>query len=334
MKKYFMMVAAMTALVFSSCSNTEYDLENSSEMEEVTLKIKTDKKAGTRADAEVVPDCNLRYLLALYTNDTKTLIGDVQEIIVGNSSGYADAEFDFSIPKGADPLVVVWIDYVNSTANPAATQRTKSATDLYYKTNNTGGLKEITMIGTSTTEGSPMASTEMEDAFTASQLWSVAKAAGSIIGKRPLAQLNVYSSDKGNWGNFFTYETTDDLKINITLADLPTTFNAVDGDVTAATSTTYQNQVTVNGNFASSNLFFSGLVFAPADNTTYNGLKIKAALATKNVAGITETYTINNVPFQRNYKTNITGSLVLESVEDFTITTAEGYETPDKTATF
>lgn len=141
---------------------------------------------------------------------------------------------------------------------------------------------------------------------------------------RPFAQINVGTEDFSAAAE--SGLQTASLATKMTITNVPTTLNLADGttsgqtDVTFASNTIPTESLVVSGktyNYLAMNYLLIG-----ADKTTANFEFEFTDGAT------TSTRTFSNVPIQRNYRTNIIGSILTQNL-DFDIEVDPGFNEPD-----
>ena len=148
----------------------------------------------------------------------------------------------------------------------------------------------------------------------------------NITLKRPFAQLNIGTNDIAEAQNAGL--KTDALQSSVTVSGIFSSMNLMTGIPDPSTST----KVIFGLNDIPDESF-------TADGRTFEYLALNYLLVsdqkglvncefTYTDGATTETRTIDNVPVQRNYRTNIFGSLLTGSV-DFDITIEPDFETPD-----
>ena len=148
----------------------------------------------------------------------------------------------------------------------------------------------------------------------------------NIILKRPFAQLNIGTNDMEEAKT--SGINTEDLQSSVKVSGIFSGMNLMTGIPDPSTST----EVTFGLNAIPKETF-------TADGRTFDYLALNYLLVSdqkglvncefKYSDGVTtDTRTIDNVPVQRNYRTNIFGSLLTGSV-DFDITIVPDFDTPD-----
>lgn len=141
---------------------------------------------------------------------------------------------------------------------------------------------------------------------------------------RPFAQINVGTEDFSAAAE--SGLQTASLATKMTITNVPTTLNLADGTTSGQTDVT----------FASNTIPTESLVVS---GKTYNYLAMNYLLVgtdktTTNISfeftdgATTSTRTFSNVPIQRNYRTNIIGSILTQNL-DFDIEVDPGFNEPD-----
>lgn len=292
MKKRFLLMAGIILLVFAACQSDE--LANGGRNGEVAASFSVQllgngnnavTRAATAGDGTSVNRC----IMEIYLNDElySRQIGAIQPD--GLTAG-----FDVRLVTSQTYKFVFWADHVESVEDEAI------KTDLHY---NTADLRNISMQGDYNGSGKD----DTRDAFFASLEKLVTNAfSESVELTRPFGQLNIKTEDLAsipdNQKDAFVPVTA-----GLSFKNLYTGFNAATGDLLGEpTAVAYKAASAVadaNGNLTVDYLF--------APNTVGGQHLANMTLAVYNAAGgqIT-TKALNNIPVQRNYKTNVTGNLL------------------------
>ena len=292
MKKCFLLMAGIILLVFAACQSDE--LANGGRNGEVAASFSVQlpgngnnavTRAATAGDGTSVNRC----IMEIYLNDElySRQIGAIQPD--GLTAG-----FDIRLVTSQTYKFVFWADHVESVEGDAI------KTDLHY---NTADLRNISMQGDYNGSGKD----DTRDAFFASLEKLVTNAfSESVELTRPFGQLNIKTEDLAsipdNQKDAFVPVTA-----GLSFKNLYTGFNAATGDLLGeSTAVAYKAASAVadaNGNLTVDYLF--------APNTAGGQHLVNMTLAVYNAAGgqIT-TKALNNIPVQRNYKTNVTGNLL------------------------
>ena len=292
MKKCFLLMAGIILLAFTACQSDE--LANGGRNGEVAASFSVQlpgngndavTRAATAGDGTSVNRC----IMEIYLNDElySRQIGTIQ------SDGLT-AGFDVRLVTSQTYKFVFWADHVESVEDEAI------KTDLHY---NTADLRNISMKG----DYNGSSKDDTRDAFFASLEKLVTNAfSGSVELTRPFGQLNIKTEDLASIPDN-QKEAFVPVTAGLSFKNLYTGFNAATGDLLGEpTSVAYKaasDVVDANGNLTVDYLF--------APNTAGGQHLVNMTLAVYNAAGgqIT-TKALNNIPVQRNYKTNVTGNLL------------------------
>ena len=292
MKKCFLLMAGIILLVFAACQSDE--LANGGRNGEVAASFSVQlpgngnnavTRAATAGDGTSVNRC----IMEIYLNDElySRQIGAIQPD--GLTAG-----FDVRLVTSQTYKFVFWADHVESVEGDAI------KTDLHY---NTADLRNISMQGDYNGSGKD----NTRDAFFASLEKLVTNAfSESVELTRPFGQLNIKTEDLASIPDN-QKEAFVPVTAGLSFKNLYTGFNAATGDLLGEpTAVAYKAASAVadaNGNLTVDYLF--------APNTAGGQHLVNMTLAVYNAAGgqIT-TKALNNIPVQRNYKTNVTGNLL------------------------
>lgn len=292
MKKCFLLMAGIILLVFAACQSDE--LANGGRNGEVAASFSVQlpgngnnavTRAATAGDGTSVNRC----IMEIYLNDElySRQIGAIQPD--GLTAG-----FDIRLVTSQTYKFVFWADHVESVEGDAI------KTDLHY---NTADLRNISMQGDYNGSGKD----DTRDAFFASLEKLVTNAfSESVELTRPFGQLNIKTEDLASIPDNQKEEFVP-VTAGLLFKNLYTGFNAATGNLlgepTAVAYKAASDVVDANGNLTVDYLF--------APNTAGGQHLVNMTLAVYNAAGgqIT-TKALNNIPVQRNYKTNVTGNLL------------------------
>ena len=292
MKKCFLLMAGIILLAFTACQSDE--LANGGRNGEVAVSFSVQlpgngndavTRAATAGDGTSVNRC----IMEIYLNDElySRQIGTIQPD--GLTAG-----FDVRLVTSQTYKFVFWADHVESVEGEAI------KTDLHY---NTADLRNISMQG----DYNGSSKDDTRDAFFASLEKLVTNAfSESVELTRPFGQLNIKTEDLASIPNN-QKDAFVPVTAGLSFKNLYTGFNAATGDLlgepTAVAYKAASDVVDANGNLTVDYLF--------APNTAGGQHLVNMTLAVYNAAGeqIT-TKDLNNIPVQRNYKTNVTGNLL------------------------
>ncbi len=309
MKKCFLLMAGIILLVFAACQSDE--LANGGRNGEVAASFSVQlpgngndavTRAATAGDGTSVNRC----IMEIYLNDElySRQIGAIQPD--GLTAG-----FDVRLVTSQTYKFVFWADHVESVEGEAI------KTDLHY---NTADLRNISMKG----DYNGSSKDDTRDAFFASLEKLVTNAfSESVELTRPFGQLNIKTEDLASIPNN-QKEAFVPVTAGLSFKNLYTGFNAATGNLlgepTAVAYKAASDVVDANGNLTVDYLF--------APNTAGGQHLVNMTLAVYNAAGgqIT-TKDLNNIPVQRNYKTNVTGNLLTVDSK-VNVTVAPAFSSP------
>ncbi len=309
MKKCFLLMAGIILLVFAACQSDE--LANGGRNGEVAASFSVQlpgngndavTRAATAGDGTSVNRC----IMEIYLNDElySRQIGTIQPD--GLTAG-----FDVRLVTSQTYKFVFWADHVESVEGEAI------KTDLHY---NTADLRNISMKG----DYNGSSKDDTRDAFFASLEKLVTNAfSESVELTRPFGQLNIKTEDLASIPNN-QKEAFVPVTAGLSFKNLYTGFNAATGNLlgepTAVAYKAASDVVDANGNLTVDYLF--------APNTAGGQHLVNMTLAVYNAAGgqIT-TKDLNNIPVQRNYKTNVTGNLLTVDSK-VNVTVAPAFSSP------
>ena len=309
MKKCFLLMAGIILLAFTACQSDE--LANGGRNGEVAASFSVQlpgngnnavTRAATAGDGTSVNRC----IMEIYLNDElySRQIGAIQPD--GLTAG-----FDVRLVTSQTYKFVFWADHVESVEGEAI------KTDLHY---NTADLRNISMKG----DYNGSSKDDTRDAFFASLEKLVTNAfSESVELTRPFGQLNIKTEDLASIPNN-QKDAFVPVTAGLSFKNLYTGFNAATGNLlgesTAVAYKAASDVVDANGNLTVDYLF--------APNTAGGQHLVNMTLAVYNAAGgqIT-TKDLNNIPVQRNYKTNVTGNLLTVDSK-VNVTVAPAFSSP------
>jgi hypothetical protein len=287
MKKYFMLLlAGVILLAFTACQNDELVNGGGSQVA-VSFKVQmpegdapaTRTGAAARGDGSQVNRCIMEVYLG------GKLYGERQVVDVTNKS----AAFNVKLVTSQTYDFVFWADKSGEAGTSA---------DNHYKT--TDGLQKVAYIG------SYSGNDESYDAFTGKVLNKVVTGAfaENVTLTRPFGQLNIKATDIAAIGS----TSLVPAKASLSFGKVYQSFNALTGDaIGELASLGYAapaDVVDAEGHLTVDYLFApqTDQLLADIILTMYDDSNQK----------ITQKE-LNSIPVQRNYKTNVTGSMVTVS---------------------
>lgn len=220
---------------------------------------------------------------------------------------------DLNLITGQKYRFVLWADYVDNPDTEAGL-----AVDKFYETDAADGLQTVTMV----TE-SYAGNEDKRDAFfyrSDNAVTVDGPADYTLQLKRPFGQLNIITTDYGLIPE--THKEFLPEKVQLAYKSIPTGINLLTGELLSSDGSITTQEVTgtavdiadlsVSGNPDARQLSFD-YIFAPATGQhiigglTMSFLQNEGATST----GISD-YTFENLPVQRNYRTNVSGALLTD----------------------
>ena len=262
---------------------------------DVTLNVTPSVASKATLDGDGAAANVNRYILEIYTDNGATFYNRLSQVV---TAGTTTAQFTFKLVVGQTYTFLVWADCANADGS-----------DLYYKTD--VNLKEVAMIGTYS------GNNDERDAFCASETIAVnAALTQTITLKRPFAQLNIVTTD--------IHEILQDYMLpqEFTLTfPAKTGYNVLTGECTGSETDitytavpyyqTYRNAELESDRLTNKKWTLSmDYIFAPAAEAQIASVKMDIK-ANRNLL---PQHTFTNVPFRRNYRTNVYGNLLTGDV--------------------
>ena len=342
MKNLLLTIAAAALLLLTSCQRDELQ-GGSISGEEVTVSISAVvpgdggavvKSNDNPGNGSEVNRCILEVYLLKGEDESATASLYGTRHIVKMQDKKASFE-DLNLITGQKYRFVLWADHVDDPDTEAGL-----AVDKFYETDD---LQTVTMV----TEKSYAGNEDKRDAFfyrSDNAVTVDGPADYTLQLKRPFGQLNIITTDYG-----LIPETHKDLrpaKVQLAYKSIPTGINLLTGELLSTDeSVTVQKvegqavpitDLSVAGNEDARQLSFD-YIFAPATGQHIIGELTMSFLQEDGTTptGISD-YTIESLPVQRNYRTNVSGALLTDraglSIEvkpdfDETVTVAEQAET-------
>ena len=342
MKNLLLTLAASALLLLTSCQRDELQ-GGSISGEEVTVSISAVvpgdggavvKSNDNPGNGSEVNRCILEVYLLKGEDESATASLYGTRHIVKMQDKKASFE-DLNLITGQKYRFVLWADHVDDPDTEAGL-----AVDKFYETDD---LQTVTMV----TEKSYAGNEDKRDAFfyrSDNAVTVDGPADYTLQLKRPFGQLNIITTDYG-----LIPEAHKDLrpaKVQLAYKSIPTGINLLTGELLSTDeSVTVQKvegqavpitDLSVAGNEDARQLSFD-YIFAPATGQHIIGELTMSFLQEDGTTptGISD-YTIESLPVQRNYRTNVSGALLTDraglSIEvkpdfDETVTVAEQAET-------
>ncbi len=307
MKKNIIAALALCGLALTGCQQAA-EVENTIvpelETAEVSFTAQLPEDILTRALSDGTKATELTY--AVYATDTK-------DIVLKGTGEFSNLSCDLTLTlvKGQSYDLVFWAQ------NP----------DVEYYTVDLDA-QTVTM---DYADDAIDANDEDRDAFFASitaLTISDETEAQSVELKRPFAQINIGAEDleTGVMANY----SVEDLTFTLTVKNVPTVLNLLSGEASGSQTVTYEatGLIDVTDEFPADNTqtyVMMNYVLMTADKATQD-----VTLSVSQAAGEEEeeataitSLTVNSCPLQRNYRTNIYGSLFQETTK-VTVTIVPG----------
>ncbi len=286
MRKHILTSLLMTAaLTLSLVSCQREEVLNGGVLQDVSISVLVpdNQLVKSNADPGNASEIN-RCILEIYDGQGQ-IVGSRQTVAVTNNS----ADFTATLTIGSSYKFVFWADHVADAAD--------LATDLNYITTD---LSAITYA-----ENAFKNNNDQMDAFFLSETKAV-EASMSFDLKRPFGQVNFISTTGIN-------TNLDAEAVKVTFAKAPTTFNAIDGTRGTETATLAPVDFTAFANTTATNAGERHLTFDYifADPDAEDQTLVDVTFETEGTLGL-EPISVNNVPVQRNYRTNLKGNILPE----------------------
>ena len=304
MKKQVWSMAAL-ALLLTTASCTDEQMAGGASGSEamVTFTAQLPQGLQTRAAGDGLTATTLSY--AVYQHDTKTpLITSKDEVTFENGQ----ATLSLRLAAGQSYDFLFWADAYG-----------QDAADAPYTLDFNTQTLSVDYTGALSNE-------EARDAFFANVQALEVKGAvkQDVTLKRPFAQLNIGTDDMDEAQA--SGMATGSLKTSVKVAKIYQKLNLMDGQVSGNTEVTFEANNIPQETFTANGQTYSYLAL------NYLLVDTKKDLVncefTYTDGKLDNTMTIDNVPVQRNYRTNIFGSLLTGSV-DFDITIDPDFEATD-----
>lgn len=301
MKKYlfYSFIVATSAMTLASCSSDELEATKSGDQAVVAFNVQTPNSIGSRSYADGLTATNLKYAVYdaqgnhLQAMDGTATMSGLKATVTLNLVTDNKYKVVFWAESPSSPYTIDW-DSKTMTYKAGETIKAQDENrDAFYK------AEEIEVKGNSEQ---------------------------SVILTRPFAQLNIGTDDIAAAKK----SGVDVTETQITVTGVPNTLNLLDGTTSGSEDVTYTYAAIPTGEtFPVSHADAS----KSYDYLSMNYILMSADKATTDVtfkfkASEEHERTYASVPVQRNYRTNIYGSL-LTNTADFNVEINPDFETPD-----
>ena len=302
------LLAATALLLLTSCQRDELQ-GGSISGEEVTVSI----SAVVPGDGGAVVKSNdnpgngsevNRCILEVYLLEgedgsaTANLYGTRQVVKVENLTAAFE---DLNLITGQKYRLVLWADHVDDPENGLGT-------DLYYDTENLPSV--------SYKSGTEYESNEdRRDAFFKVEEFELDGPEDRTVSlTRPFGQINIITTDYGLIPS--THSDLLPVKVKLAFPRIPTSIDLVNGTVNDMDEVTTLTAVDiagldVDGEEDSKQLSFD-YILAPAEGQTVVSEFTMSFLKDDGTTPVAKDYTFENIPVQRNYRTNVSGALLTD----------------------
>ena len=306
--KNLLLTIAATALLLTSCQRDELQ-GGSISGEEVTVSISAVvpgdggavvKSAEDPGNGSEVNRCILEVYLLEGEDEsvTASLYGTRQVVKVENLTAAFE---DLNLITGQKYRLVLWADHVDDPENGLGT-------DLYYDTENLPSV--------SYKSGTEYESNEdSRDAFFKVEEFKLDGPEDRTVSlTRPFGQINIITTDYGLIPS--THSDLLPVKVKLAFLSIPTSIDLVNGTVNDMAKVTTSTAVDiagldVDGEEDSKQLSFD-YILAPAEGQTVVSEFTMSFLKDDGTTPVAKDYTFENIPVQRNYRTNVSGALLTD----------------------
>lgn len=307
MKKLILLLSVAGLMAVAGCTRDDSELPGSDSKGVVTFSARLPQQLQTRSIGDGQTATKLTYAVYEAGETTPLLTSESEGAPVVEFNGL-QAQLSLQLATGKSYDFVFWADAYGQDAE-------QSPYTIDY------GTKTITV-----DYATALANDEQRDAFYSviQGLAVTTSVSKDVTLTRPFAQINVGTEDFSAAAE--SGLQTASLATKMTITNVPTTLNLADGTTSGQTDVT----------FASNTIPTESLVVS---EKTYNYLAMNYLLVgtdktTTNISfeftdgATTSTRTFSNVPIQRNYRTNIIGSILTQNL-DFDIEVDPGFNEPD-----
>lgn len=300
MKKhlYYLGIIGYISLTFA-CTKAVYTPPKENNPK-VTISTNISSEMHTRNQTGIqLPGYTMRYILEVWDNTTQeqSLIRMEKTVSDGKSP-----DFSFELENSGSYLLLIWADFIkeNEAQQTGSNEEIDSYPDLYYKTNNPEGLKNIEII-----PDNYIINDESRDAFFVCKNIYKEESAfeETVILTRPFGQLNIIEKK----------ETSLEYISGLTLKyQVPQSFNLATGLPGKQSITIQENisQLPEPTDLRKANLVYDFIFATPTGNNIPHEIQLEFSSA--NPSFIVRNFTIqdNQIPIVRNKRTNVRGNII------------------------
>ena len=300
MKKTLLLLST-AALLLAGCAKEKFAEPSVGGLTNATFTASVDGGVATKAVAD--NDGNgafvNRCIMEIYFQNEL-----YKRLVESTTSGVATFA-NVPVVAGKEYKILFWADHVDNADTPDGL-----AEDKYYDTDSQSGLKAVTVIKDAfigeLEEDGP--TNDYLDAFFFAGDYTVPQAGGNYAAtlKRPFAQLNVITTDVAEGK---TVRSSDFLPEKVSVSySAANTINVASGEISGTETYAYEALVYgVWSTVATSHELTLSMDYLLA--STEQGA-VDVAFKTKNGGNVVMSHNLTNLPYQRNYRTNVKGALL------------------------
>lgn len=283
------LLAAIMDIILSGCAKETLVADGGDVTIDVSARIET---AATKAVSDYDGNgANVnRCILEIFYGDE--LYKRMESPVSGNSATFSNVP----VVAGKQYQILFWADCGGD-----------GLADKYFATD--ASLKTVAVVKDAFVEALASGDNDKLDAFFYSDNYTVPQAGGSYNAtlKRPFAQLNVITTDVGQ-GQTVTRENMLPEKVSIEYT-VSNAFNVATGAASGAE--TYSYEAAVYGDWSTVTTTHKELTLS-MDYILASDEKamVDVAFKTKNGETVVMDHSLTNLPYQRNYRTNVKGNLL------------------------
>lgn len=308
MKKLFL-VAAVALFGMAACQKTENPEAISGDVQVIVSATLPAQMPLTRAEAgdgSAVDRC----IMEIYLDNE--LYGERQTVAVNDLK----ATFSARLVAGKEYTMVFWADKAGADGT----------SDLHY---NTADLTNVTFM-----EGDDyLGNDDARDAFFGSTMVVADKSQSVDVElRRPFGQLNVKTLDMAEVAA--AAPALVPTKVKVAFKEVPTGINLLTGELTGdVKDIAYADAVALADNEGNAGKLTFDYIFAPKTEGEQRLVNFTMSFLNDAGAEVATAYEFNNIPVQRNYRTNVSGYLLTKKADINVAVVPEFDGTIDKTIT-
>lgn len=314
MKKSLLILSSV-ALLLIGCAKEKFAGQNESGLQEVSFTANIESGVATKAanDNDGAGAYVNRCIMEIYFGDAlyKRMEEDVTPA-TDNAKAYATFA-NVPVVAGKEYRILFWADHVDNAETPEGL-----ATDKYYDTDSQSGLKAVQIVKDSFIEAleEDANTNDYLDAFFGAANYTVTQNGEhnfNIQLKRPFAQLNIITTDVGTGKTVFKEDLLPE-KVSVSY-EAANTINVSTGEIskqgTPTEAYTFAYEAPVYGLWSTITTDHPELTLS-MDYILASTEQGAVDVTFKTLNGTTEvmSYALTNLPYKRNYRTNVKGNLL------------------------